>query len=531
MKGLTVKKHVVIVVSLFLLIAADGAIAENRTIDGTNNNLTYPDSGSAGILLRRVSPSEYSDEISVPAGAYRPSPRLISNQLMYQKAPMPDSQGRSDYLWAWGQFIDHDISLTVAADPTEYFNIVIMPGDPVFDPNGTGGATLPFNRAMYDYSTGTSPENPREQVNAITSWLDASMVYGSDQQRANWLRTGSGGRLKVTTHPTGDLLPYNDGTNPNAGGPGTDLFVAGDVRANEHVVLTCLHTLFAREHNRMATDIAAANTGWSDEQIYQKARKMVNAEIQVITYKEFLPALLGEGAMSEYTGYNSDVNSAITNIFSTAAYRFGHSAVSPRILRLDNDHREIPDGHLDLDEGFFDPTKITDEGGVEPVLRGLVYQVHQEIDVYIIDAFRDNLFAQFDLTSLNMQRGRDHGLPNYNQVREDFGFGPVASFAEINSDPVVQSAMEGLYGSVDNIDPWVGMLAEHHKNGSMVGLLRHKVIKEQFEALRDGDRFWYVIDPGLSPEDLDFLEAVRLKDVIEMNTEITGLPENVFYVP
>ena len=526
-----VTKKLVGIIGVSFLITCSLAIAENRTIDGSYNNLANPQWGSTGTALKRISGAAYSDEISTPAGPNRPSPRVISNIILNQKQSIPNSFGCSDYLWAWGQFIDHDIDLTVAASPVEPFDIVIPPGDPVFDPNEQGAVYMSFNRSAYDPCSGTGSGNPRQQTNTITTWLVASTVYGSDPNRSSWLRAGNAGKLKVTSHSTGDLLPYNGGTMPNAGGPSTDLFVAGDVRANEHAILTSLHTLFVREHNRQADLIAEAEPSWSDEQIYQKARKIIGAEIQVITYNEFLPELLGQDNPPPYTGYKPEIEASITNEFSTTAYRFGHSAVSPVILRLDQNMQEISYGNLVLEEAFFDPTVLPEEGGIEPILRGLAYQLQQEIDIYIIDGFRNNLFASLDLSSLNIQRGRDHGMSDYNRMRTGFGLQPFTSFVELTNDPKVQSLLQAVYGTINNIDPWVGMLAEHNHDGSLVGGLRHTIIKEQFEKLRDGDRFFYANDTLLNEDDIAFLESVRLKDIIELNTSIDNLPDNVFVVP
>src|SRR5207237_1083506 len=165
------------------------------------------------------------------------------------------------------------------------------------------------NRSTYDPATGTVPGNPRQQTNALTAWVDGSVVYGSDPARAAALRTYVGGRLKTSA---GDLLPFNTDGLPNANDahlfPDDQLFLAGDVRANENVELTSLQTLFVREHNRLAAGLAARNPDFGDEQLYQRAREMVGAEIQEITYNEFLPALLGNGALPPYTGYNPLVN-------------------------------------------------------------------------------------------------------------------------------------------------------------------------------------------------------------------------------
>lgn len=69
---------------------------------------------------------------------------------------------------------------------------------------------------------------------------------------------------------------------------------------NEQLVLTCMHTLLAREHNRAANALAQVNPHWDDETIFQEARRIVIAEIQHVTYNEFLPILLGKEVMEKF---------------------------------------------------------------------------------------------------------------------------------------------------------------------------------------------------------------------------------------
>jgi len=506
-----------------------------RTITGTNNNVANPSWGSANqSLLFGASGAYYADGISAPAGALRPNPRAISNAIVAQPAPMFNNRMLSDFVWQWGQFIDHDLDLTSEASPAEPLPIAVPAGDPYFDPSGTGTQTIGFNRSAYDPATGIGPGNPRRQMNELTAWLDGSMVYGSSNDRAGWLRTGAGGQLKTSAHATGSLLPFNDGTMPNGGGNGTHLFVAGDVRANEQSGLTAMHTLFVREHNRLAAQFASAHPDWDDETLYQEARRMVGAEIQSITYNEFLPALLGEGAMVPHGAYDDSMNPDIRSAFSAAGFRIGHTMLSGTLMRRDENGDPIPQGDLPLRDAFFDPSRITDEGGIEPLLKGLAMQQMQEVDAHIVDDVRNFLFGPpgaggFDLASLNIQRGRDHGLPDYNTLREEYGLDRVASVAEITSDVALQQALLDTYGGVDDIDPWVGGLAEDHAAGGSLGELFRAILLDQFIRLRDGDRYWY--EEVMSPEELQMMEGLTLSDIIRLNTGITHLQENVFFVP
>ena len=298
------------------------------------------------------------------------------------------------------------------------------------------------------------------------------------------------------------------------------------------IALIAMHTLFVREHNRQAARIAEQNPSLSGNQIYEQARRIVGAQMQVITYQEYLPILLGPHALAPYEGYKPEVDASISHLFSAASYRYGHSALSPTLLRVDASGNEITEGHLALRDAFFSPQRITDEGGIDPILRGLAYQLCQQIDPYVVDDVRNFLFGPpgaggFDLVALNIQRGRDHGLPSYNDVREALGLSRAQIFAEVSSNPAIQRQLTEAYNHVDDIDVWVGGLAEDHLPNAMVGELIFTVLKEQFEVLRDGDRFWYRLI--FDQETIATLENTRLADIIRRNTYIDQeIPDNVF---
>lgn len=501
---------------------------ESAPIDGVGNNLSNEQFGAANTPLLRVLSTDYGDGLSTPAGTDRPSAREVSNAIAAVESSITNDRYLTDYVWIWGQFIDHDIDLTENAvddqgDPLEPLPIAVPQGDPFFDPDGTGTGTIDFNRSISEVDA----NGVRQQINQITAFLDGSVVYGSDTERAEELRTHSGGLLKTSE---GDLLPFNEAGLENAGGSSADLFLAGDVRANENVVLSAMHTIWVREHNRIAAELAAEDPGLSDEQLYQQARAIVTGQLQAITYNEFLPALLGYDAIGEYSGYDDTVDPGISNVFSTAAYRFGHSLLSPVLQRVDADGNAISDGGLALQSAFFNPEELI-EHGVDPLLRGAATQLAQELDNQVVDDVRNFLFGPpgaggFDLASLNIQRGRDHGLPDYNQARVDLGLSAVASFSDITSNTELATRLEEVYGDVNHIDLWVGGLAEDHLPGSSMGELFSTIIADQFERIRSGDRFWY--ENVFSGRQLYEIDSTTLADVIERNTDIAGLQENVF---
>jgi peroxidase len=499
--------------SLIIPVAA----IDPRSFDGTGNNVANAELGSVGEQLLRAAEAQYADGIATPAGEDRPSAREISNALVAQDAEtQPNDRHLSAFIYVWGQFIDHDIDLTEPpATGREALPIEVPTGDEFFDPDGTGAQVIRFNRSRFDDSTGTGVDDPREQFNQITAWIDGSMVYGSDQATADGLRTFVGGKLRTSD---GDLPPTDEEGD----------FLAGDIRANENIELTSMHALFVREHNWWAEQIALRNPALTDEHIYQQARAIVIAEIQSITFNEFLPALLGTDAITDYAGYDPTVDPSIANEFSTAAFRM-HSLINDDVEFFGNDGRAVRD-EIALAEAFNNPDLLR-ETGADSILKYLASTTAQEIDLQVVDSLRNFLFGQpgqggFDLASLNIQRGRDHGLADYNTVREAYGLERVTSFAEITSDLELQQILAELYGTVDNVDLWVGGLAEDHVPGASVGELIQTIVADQFTRLRDGDRYWY--ENIFSGRQLRSIENTSLADVIARNTSIDNLQQNVF---
>jgi hypothetical protein len=432
-----------------------------------------------------------------------------------------------------------DGSFTVTLSPysvmTESSAISVPKGDLLFDPFATGTQTIPMRQDLFDPNSGTDTNSPRLNPNEITSFIDGSMIYGSDPARAAALRTFVGGQLKTSP---GDLLPLNNTTyfpngplaNDNLGpdSPNT-LFVAGDVRSNENITLTALQTLFVREHNYWAQQYQSQHPDWTDEQLYQAARRMVIAEIEHITYDEFLPQLLGPSALGPYNGYDPTVDPTISSLFSTAAYRFGRSLIPSNFTLPLDGGGSLPS--LSLDDSTFNPQPLIQDG-LDPFLLGMATQGTTGTGLYAVNEIRNMLFGPpgsggIDLIAVDIQRGRDLGLPSYNQARQLYGLPAVTSFAQITSDPTVQAQLQAVYGSVNNIDVFVGGMAEDHVPGAMLGPLFEAIIKDQFQRLRAGDRFWYENGQFTSSE-LAQIRSTSLADIIERNTAITGLQANVF---
>ena len=466
------------------------------------------------MITRLTSPGEgaKTGELS---GKDRPAPRVISNAVAAQgNQETQNNNNASDLLWSWGQFIDHDMVLTKEGE--EAANISVPKGDPGMDPTGTGRGFIPFAR-----SEGVIDANGiRQQVNEQTPLIDASMVYGATPEETDHLRSHTGGLMKIEA----------DGYLPKA--PET-MVLAGDKRAAEQPGLLSLHTLFIREHNRQAKYIAEHNPLMSDDKIFAEARKIVTAEIQAITYNEFLPVLLGseKANPNNFNIVQKTNDGTVSNEFSTAAYRLGHTLVSDKVAvkQIDGSIKQVS-----LDDVFFQP-EFTRKEGIGAILSGQSEQTSEKVDNKIVDGLRNRLFGPpgsgapgLDLASLNIQRGRDHNIPTYNAMREALGMQKIESFY----DPIFQNGvgeqLASVYLSPDEIDLWVGGLAENASGDSMLGETFTKIVSEQFAKTAKADENFYT--RSMSYADQQWLNNLSLSDILRANTENTSIDNTPFIV-
>lgn len=481
----------------------------NREIDGTCNNISSGRSnlGSTGEPLHRIIPDVYNSNSDL-VGENRKNPREISEIVCTMTDEVP-SPTLSSFVFTWGQFLDHDITATAFSNQAA--PIADIANDKITGP-------IPFDRSLPLPGTGNNGI-AREQFNEITSWIDASNVYGSDIAHANDLRTFTDGKLKVSSAKNGeDILPK---INNN--------FTAGDERALEQPGLTSLHILFVREHNRICHQLK--NCGMTDDEaIYQKARKQVGALMQSISFHEFLLALGVQ--LPAYNGYDKHIETAISNVFATAGFRLGHTMVTDKVTQFDDHGNQL--NSLSLAEAFFNPLLILNDG-IEGFLNGLAQQFQEEVDSRIVESLRSFLFAPapgsagFDLAALNIQRGRDHGLADYNAFRTAFGIKPASDFSDISSNTILQNQLAAAYNNnINNIDVWVGLLSEDHLPGASVGPTLHAILSQQFTALRDGDFYFFENDPALTNLEKTIIRNTRLSDIIKRNTHIKNIKSDVF---
>jgi peroxidase len=472
-----------------------------RPIDGSNADQTKTQYNIPGSPETRIAPANYAADTT--NGLVRgPNPRDISNIVSSgPNSENHDPTGLSAFMYVWGQFIDHDIDHTSPSD--QPIDITI----PKNDQDLTPGGTIPLNRFIADANTHTA-------INDITGWLDASQVYGSDSKTNSTLRL-----------PDGHMATSADSNLPIIDGA----FIGGDVRTAENPDLSAIDTLFVREHNYWVDQLRQQHPHWSGEQLNQQARAIVTAEIQNITYTEFLPKLLGQDAMPAYAGYDPNADPRISQEFTAAAFRFGHSIVSGTETKMDNQGNKLQTQNLA--DAFLDtPDQVAQNGGVDALLRGIASDETQANDVYAVDELRNLLAAppdSMDLIAIDIQRERDLGLGTLNQTRHALGLESYTDFNQITSDPTVAANLQKAFGSVDKVDLFEGGLAEDHVDGAMVGPTFKAILTKQFAELRDGDSYWWQ-NQGFDPQTYQQIQNGTLAEIIERNTNTNVVQQDVF---
>jgi peroxidase len=483
-----------------------------RPIGGVGNNLRSPSlnviPGSAELAF---APLTFTPGIN-DGLAVGPNPRMISNIIaggtgMNGQSGQTTDPALSAWLYVFGQFVDHDLDLEQTPPKSAAINIVVPPGDPIFTP----GTSIAMTRDTRNSATNTI-------INTVAGCLDLSQLYGSTPAIAAALANADG---TLKSSDNGLALPVIN-----------DTFVTGDPRVMENPELTALTILFMREHNFWVRALRAQHANWTGLQLYSMAKEITTAEYQNIIYSEYLPALIGP-VVGRYGGYNATVNAQVTQEFSTAAFRVGHSQVSDTQEGVDNAGNVV--FTESLAQAFYNTPKMDEANGIDPLLRSLSVDYSQATDAYTVAALRNLLFAglvggdvdQIDLIAIDIQRERDVGLATLNQTRRAIGMRPYSSFAQLTTDPVLQREFQTLYGSINNVDLFMGGLAEGHAPGANVGPTFQFIIASQFWRLRAGDRFYWQ-NEGFDRQTASMISGTTLAALMRRDTATTNVSANLF---
>ena len=497
-----------------------------RSADGSCNNVRHGDWGKSFTPFNRLAVPVYDNSFDTPrtrgkSGNELPNVRAVSTTVALDESR--PSNLLSYAFMQWGQFIDHDLTGTATsrsqsgqsirccgpefdADASlihpSCFAIKVPKDDPFY--SQFNRQCISFVRSAAAVRPGCSL-GPREQLNQLTAYIDGGMVYGKTDNSAASLRTFTGGLLRSSTIDGNEFLPQSKSTCSIPRERNQFCFQAGDSRVNVAANLVALHAIFLRHHNNIARILRQLNNHWSDETLYQETRKIVIAQIQHITYNEFLPLLLSPETIQQFNlklsndftySYDDRVNAQIISSFATAAYRL-HTLI-PSIIKF-TDSQGSGKGKLDLSETYFNPSVLYERRAFETIVYGMSDDSSQSIDTFHSSQITNHLFRGFgsafgsDLVSLNIQRGRDHALPPYNEFRRICKLAIIKSWSDLNSlmTPRTVQRLSSLYESVDDIDLFVAGVAEKPMANSILGETFNCIIGEQFKRLKIGDRFWY----------------------------------------
>ncbi|XP_073688046.1 dual oxidase 1 [Garra rufa] len=537
-------------------IGADSAISwEVQRYDGWYNNLADHDRGAADAALVRLFPAQYIDGVYLPRQEpHLPNPRQISNIAMSGQSGLLSYKNRSVLSVAFGYHVWSEISESRRPGcPTEFMHIKVQKEDPIFGSNSSQPVLLQFQRAEWDPTTGKSPNNPRAQMNHVTAWIDGSSIYGSSSSWCDALRTFSKGMLAsgssqdMPRQSNSGYLMWS-APDPSTGPDSQELYEFGNAWANENIFTVTEGIIWFRYHNYLASKLHEEHPSWSDEELFQNARKRVVATFQNIAFYEWLPAYLGTQVTS-YPGYQKYVDPGISAEFEAAAVRFGLTLTPPGVYKrnrtchyrnaVNNDGSKSPG--LRLCNTFWNRNNpnLKSSKDVDELIMGMASQIAEREDNIIVEDLRDYMygplrFSRSDAVALTIQRGRDFGLPSYNQIRESLNMPPVNSWDEINpklnNTQLLRKLAELYENDISRLELFVGGLLETQEGP---GPVFSTIIMDQFERIRNADRFWFENKQnGLFTE--EEIQAIRNTTFHDVLLDVTSAEEgdiqkNVFF--
>ncbi|XP_056428537.1 dual oxidase 1-like isoform X2 [Hyla sarda] len=481
---------------------------EIQRYDGWYNNLAYHSRGSKGSKLMRLIPASYSDGVyQVATEPELPNPRKVSNAVISGKSGSSSSRNLTVMAVFFGYHVLSEIvSTEMAACPAEFLNIYIPPGDPVFDPTNKSNVVLPFQRIQWSKDTGTSPNSPRDQINKVTAWIDGSSIYGTSHSWSDALRSFSKGKL--ATGPEGHFPPYASQSlpmwrvrDPSTGNTGSDgIYSFGNAMGNESPFIQAVGLVWFRYHNYIAEKLSEEHSDWTDEVLFQNARKWVIAVYQNIVFYEWLPTFLSD--VPGYNGYKPHVATSISPEFlaltAQMIYTMMPSGVYMRdkhctFLNVTNKDGGISPA-LRLCNNYWNRKNpnMKNPADVDNLLLGMCSQIAEKEDNIVVPDLKDYWYGQIkysrtDLLAASVLRGRDMGLPSYKKLREHFVSGNV-DWDFINNTNI-REQLKALYGNdIGKLELIPGILSEI--DGSP-GPLISEIVLSQFIQIREGDRFWF----------------------------------------
>lgn len=507
-----------------------------RLMNGRCNNLVNTNWGSSFHCHRRLLPPDYADGINIPRagtdGNLLPSPRLLTEYLLPDiQVPDPKRSGMNMF---WGQFMVHDgfrtiQNLGLAINCCLIPNVTVHPECIPITNFPQDEATRAFNNqqcinTVRSIACNTCSLGPRDQLNVATQVIDLSNLYGGNLiDDSLTLRSFKKGLMRGSVDMRGNetlpvrRLPKEQDTldltacNEPLSNPELTCYHSGDgIRGNQQPGINAIHIMMRKRHNMHAKALAYVNPHWDDETLFQEARRLLIAETQKIHYGEYMPAILGEKLMDYfglnlqydgYTKYNPKVDPSTIQGVAVAALRMGHSQIFSMFNVIGQAYQQSYS--FLLRNKFFEMSDIW-LGNAFGILRGFLEQPDNDVEQFIVTDVKDFLFfnprtegvrmpSVLDLSAININRGRDHGVPGYVYYLEYCTGNEIKSWKDLTQfipeERVGQ--LKSVYRHYRDIDLFVGGLSETESLGSILGPTFACLNGIQFHHWKYGDRFYF----------------------------------------
>ncbi|CAH1116127.1 unnamed protein product [Phaedon cochleariae] len=449
-----------------------------RRPSGECNNVRHPRWGTRGDRFLRLLPPSYADGKSQPRQSVTPHPlpNPLSVAAALQAAPAPAHESVTALAGAWSELLLHDLAGTGNLRSLDCCGEGAKRHAECMGKLG-GGQCKEYMRTLPALDEEDCKFEYRNQMNLASAFLDGSAIYGHTDNQLDSLRTYDAGLVNVSA--------------------------CAACRAN------ALYSAILKEHNRVAVDLAKLNRHWPDETLFLESRRIVIAEIQHITYNEYLPIILGEEAIvhselelkthGRFSKYSSAERAGVFNEVAMTAL--------PALLST------LPNSLVNQTAETF-----------AEMVDFLISTASQNPSLHINVPVRKD----WDTASLFIHMGRDHGIPSYPKFlqyctnstsKKPMTFDDLKNFG-IKAEFI--KALKYLYRSPQDIDLLVGAILEKPIPGAMMGPTFNCLLKEQFKLLKKSDRFWYENDlppSSLSTGQLKEIKKITIAGLLCANTD------------
>jgi hypothetical protein len=381
----------------------------------------------------------------------------------------------------------------------------------------------------------------------VTHWWDGSQIYGSNQERVDYLRSHKDGKLRLNEDGT---LPVDQKGLEETG-----------FNRNWWVGLTMLHTLFAREHNTICDHLKETYPDWDDNRLFNVARLINAAVMAKIHSVEWTPAILPNQGLSD--GLNANWYGLLTNIFRSGKNRktvadinvrnpelggvvgnpidkhsqpFGLTQEFVEVYRL---HTLLPetlqckqmgaDGAVN--EVYFPETrqagsrKLTQKMSLTDLFYSFGTQHPGQLVLNNFPKFMQEMSIPgnplFDIGAVDILRARERGVPRYNEFRRQLGLNPIRSFNDLTDNQTHVEKLKQVYGDrpedVEKLDLMIGTLAEGHRpTGFGFGETLFQIFILNASRRLQADRFYTdsYTEEVYTKEGLHWIDEADLKTVL-----------------